>query len=226
MGGSGSNISGDAQKVIIDQMKKSICQIKNGTGFLCIIPFPDRCNLKPVLITSNRVLTENDIEIGKKLKIILNNGEKSTEINIDDNRFTYTSSKYEITMIEIKSKELDINNFLEIDEKTKEDDPFKEYKEKHIYLMYYSNDGEYKYNSGEIRSIGKDKKDIDFKSKNKDEALGGPIMNLVNYKVIGVYRRKNEGDYKIGTFIIEPILDFYNTIDQSFRTHSKLMNQT
>ena len=49
----------------IKQMNKSICKIDNenstGTGFLCLIPFPDSLSLLRVLITCNHVF--NDINI-------------------------------------------------------------------------------------------------------------------------------------------------------------------
>ena len=67
--GGGNNITEEAKTIISQQMKKTICQINGGTGFFCLMHYPDTLNLLPVLITSNKVLTENDIEVGKKVKI-------------------------------------------------------------------------------------------------------------------------------------------------------------
>ena len=62
-------VSIQGTELILDQMKKCICQIyqddKKGTGFFCQIPFLN--NLLPVLITNNHVLNENDIENNKKI---------------------------------------------------------------------------------------------------------------------------------------------------------------
>jgi len=51
----------DILEIILRQTKESICKIicndrENGTGFFCLIPFPDKFNLLPVLITNNHVL--------------------------------------------------------------------------------------------------------------------------------------------------------------------------
>ena len=48
-------ISFDKLKNIIKQMKNCICRIKfreEGSGFFCLIPFPDKSNLLPVLMTN------------------------------------------------------------------------------------------------------------------------------------------------------------------------------
>ena len=116
------NIIGSREKAIIDeQMQKSLCKIKintiiKGTGFFCLIPFPDRCNLLPVIITSSNVLTEHDINIGKTIELLIKNLEESVYINMTVDRKTYTNTKIGITIIEIKQNELNVNNFLEIDD--------------------------------------------------------------------------------------------------------------
>ena len=50
----------EGSKKIIEQMEKAICQIKienmQTTGFFCRIPFPDKSNMLPVLITNNHVI--------------------------------------------------------------------------------------------------------------------------------------------------------------------------
>ena len=52
-------ITYDCTKKIIRQMKKYIFKIKigqtQGTGFFCKIPFPDKDNMLPVLITNNHI---------------------------------------------------------------------------------------------------------------------------------------------------------------------------
>ena len=57
-------------KKIKKQMNKSVCKIDGqikGTGFLCLIPFPDIFHSLNVLITCNHVF--NDISIENKISI-------------------------------------------------------------------------------------------------------------------------------------------------------------
>ena len=52
----------ECTKKILEQMEKNICKNKigkeQGTGFFCKIPFPDRKNMFPVLITNNHIIKE------------------------------------------------------------------------------------------------------------------------------------------------------------------------
>ncbi len=103
-------------KVIENQKINSICKIINdnqvsGTGFLALIPFPDRLNKLPVLFTCNHVIKGNENEI----KLIFNDKlEKILKLN--NIRKIYINKDKDITIIEIKKEDnYDINNFLEID---------------------------------------------------------------------------------------------------------------
>ena len=73
-------------------MKNNIFQINNnnlsGTGFLCIIPFPDKLNQLSVLITSNHVLGNECIKPGKSINLIFNNNISKT-LYIDETRKVY-----------------------------------------------------------------------------------------------------------------------------------------
>ena len=61
---------------IIDQMDKNVCKIikekSTGTRFFCIIPFPHKLNLLPVLITCNHVLDSKDLKEGTEIKLEIN----------------------------------------------------------------------------------------------------------------------------------------------------------
>ena len=56
-------ISYESTKKIIEQMERTLCKINiqqiQGSGFLCKIPFPDRNNLLPVLITNNHIINKD-----------------------------------------------------------------------------------------------------------------------------------------------------------------------
>ena len=110
----------EGTEIILGQMKKGICKIKNkkgkGTGFFFNIAH-ENCNI-PVMITASHVINQEIINEEKVINVIINDeDEKGNKyINIDKtNRKIYTSEKYDIMIIEIKPKQDQINYFLEID---------------------------------------------------------------------------------------------------------------
>ena len=100
---------------IIEQMKNnSICRIINngfGTGFFVKIPY--KSQLLPVLITTNHIINQDDIKNNKNILIYLNNNK--IIIKLDNNRIIYTNEKLNITIIEIKENNLNIN-YLELED--------------------------------------------------------------------------------------------------------------
>ena len=102
------NISDKNRKNILEQMKRSICQIKTdngrkGSGFLCRIQITNKYDLLSVLITNNSLLGQDSILPGKKIKLFTN--KKSKVIVMDDSRETFTSQKDNITIIELKNSD-------------------------------------------------------------------------------------------------------------------------
>ena len=129
-------------KLIYDHSKNSIFKIETenaiGTGFLCLIPFPDKLHPLPTLITNNHVLTENDIKIGKIIKFSSN--EHNYQIVIDNARKCYTNIEYDITIIEIKKNDgISINNILEINEDIFKNNAFEIFSKSSVYIMHYPN---------------------------------------------------------------------------------------
>ena len=106
---------------IKEQMEKNIGQIlidnEQGTGFFCKIPFPNKNNMIPVLITNNHVIDEKILnEDNKKITIIIKEKNDNIILNLKD-RIKYTNKSYDTTIIELKKEEEDIfNNFLELDD--------------------------------------------------------------------------------------------------------------
>lgn len=203
-------------RTVIEQTEKSICNIickdgGNGTGFFCLIPFPDKGNSLPVLITSNHVIEKKDIIEGKKIELTLNNDEKCFEIIIDNSRKVYTNKKYDITFIEIKKSDgFDLNSFLDIDERILKDHSNKIFKKLSAYLIFYPSGKEVEYSTGLIKRISEDN-NIEHTCSSKPGSSGSPILNLHNNKVIGVHKgaAKNDKNWNLGTFIKEPINKFY-----------------
>ena len=104
---------------IMEQMNNSICLIYNekrkGTGFFVKIPY--KSNLLPVLITTNQLINKDDILNMKSISIYINNDKKIKTLKLDRNRKIYTNEIFDITIIEIKENEDNLNNkCLELDE--------------------------------------------------------------------------------------------------------------
>ena len=199
-------------KIIIEQSEKSICKIKckeggYGTGFFCIIPFPDKFHQLPVLMTNNHVIDKEGIIKGNKIQFTINNDKINVEIIIDDIRRIYTNKKYDITIIEInKNDKLDMNSFLEIDYQIFKDNLNDIYKNKSIYLIGHPK-GESTYSMGLIKYINEKNYDIRHTCKSYPGSSGCPIINLSNNKVIGIHKGagKNGQNWNLGTLLKEPI---------------------
>ena len=67
-------ITSDSTEIILNQMRKNICKIylndgNKATGFFCKIPFWDKDQFLPILITNN--LETNNFKLNDSSKIIL-----------------------------------------------------------------------------------------------------------------------------------------------------------
>ena len=134
-------------------------------------------------------------------------------IIIDENRKKYTSEKYDTTIVEIKPKDdnIDINSFLEIDEGIFEENLNQKYQHKSIYTLHFPKSGEIKVSYGTIKYINEKNYYIGHLCATSGGSSGGPLLNLNNYKVIGVHKGGIEKDkINAGTLIKAPIEEFYN----------------
>lgn len=210
--GNGSSISPIQREKINKQIQKSLCKIKinnkiKSTAFFCYIPHPDEKNLLPVIIATNYAFTPNDITLDSKIEIIIKNGKESFNLNMNEDRKICPDPDFGITIIEIKENESKENKFLYIDEDINDDNLNDDYKD--IYLMYYSKDNKEKFVEGNNIKIGDRGKCIEFETKIDEEIQSGPIMNLANFRVIGIYNReKDKNNSKKGQFILESINNF------------------
>ena len=206
----------DCAKEIINQMEKNICKIKvgekQGTGFFCNIPFPDKDNMLEVLITNKHVINEDLLyKKDTKISIYIKEEKKFKELDLND-RIKYTKEEYDITIIEIKEND-GINNFLELDDKIingiinnkSEND---EYIDKTFYILQYP-EGELSVSYGTLKNIYKKEKYIfQHMCSTKGGSSGSPILTLKN-KVIGIHSGgEKTNTFNIGTFLNEPISDF------------------
>ena len=176
---------------------------------MCIIPFPDKLQLLPVLITNDHIVSNNDILNNNKIKFKLNS--ESFEIILDETRKIYNYENYDITMIEIKkSDKLKTNSFLEIDDQIFESGPRKEFKDKQIYLIHFAEGRDPVFSVGKIQGIDEDNYTIEHLCNSQPGSSGCPIIDFDSKKVIGIHKGSSkEGNWNLGTLMKEPIEKFY-----------------
>ena len=120
-----NEISYESTVKIKEQMEKNICKIdignRQGTGFFCKIPFPNKDNMLSVLITNNHIIDEKMMEDGVEFPVTIKEKKDNLMISLK-NRIKYTNQAYDTTIIEIKKEEEEIiNNYLELDDKIIDD---------------------------------------------------------------------------------------------------------
>ena len=204
-------ISSKGMEIISEQMKKKVCRIsiKNdrGTGFFCKIPYPDDNNLLSVLITNNHIIDESILENEKNILISMNNKDK--EIELED-RIKYTNKEYDITIIEIKEKD-EIEDFLELDNNIR-NKINKSYIGDTIYVLHYPRSEEIGVSYGLFKGVNNHKNYFfNHLCSTEKGSSGGPILNIKNYRVIGMHKGTNKEDNNnIGVFMKFGINDFIN----------------
>ena len=145
-------------------MKKQLVQLNKpyGIGFICNLKIPKKLEKLTTLITTNKILGRNDIELGSNIVIYFNFNKNSYDIVIDNSRITYIDEDNNLTIIEIKKEDgIIINNLLEINANKSEEDIIKKKKIQTIYLMNYYYDTEIRIYKSKIINIEK-KKDFFF----------------------------------------------------------------
>lgn len=195
---------------IVEQMKKYVCKIcykdgSKGTGSFCKIPFPNKENLLPVLITNNHVIDESILNNDKNTIVLSFNDEKETKEIELDNRITFTNKQYDITFIEIKNND-GINNFFELEE----DKNKTLYVGETIYMLHYPNSKNVSVSYGVINEIEDNKYNFGHLCSTDKGSSGGPILNLSNSKLLGIHKgTDNDDNLNLGLFLNEPINDCF-----------------
>ena len=201
------------QKEIISmQLQKSICKIKGkliGTGFFCYINYENK-NI-PCLMTNYHILDDKYIKDNNKIEIIINDNKINIIINIEDIIYKSKKDEYDLIIIKLKEEYMKNINYLELDDNLFNESSLKEYES--IYILHYLNE------QNASVSYGKDiiydpnyKYDIQYKCN--IGSSGGPILNLLSNKIIGIHKgciQKNDGiKYNIGTFLKYPLKEINN----------------
>ena len=192
------------------QIEKSVCKIINGdkirgTGFLALIPYPDRFNSLQVLVTCNNVISG----IEKEIKLIFNDKlEKVLQLN--RTRKIYTNEYKDITIIEIKKEDnFNSNNFLEVDYDIIKNEKLYD-KFKLIYVIHFPFGNELSLSYGLIKKVEDDI--IKHNCVTERGSSGAPIINLFNCKIIGIHQGTDDIlSLNAGMFLTNAINDFNKT---------------
>ena len=201
-------VSYEKTNKIMEQMKNYIFKVSKeecgyGTGFFCFIYFKNK--KMPVMMTNNHIIDENVLK-NEKISVEINNEKKN--IYLADRKI-YTNMNYDITIIEINPEKDCIYNFLELDENFLFE---KELKEKYIDLNIYilQTDGNDFFSSyGKIKDLSENERDLRYLCSTTKCSGGAPIMNLKNFKIIGIHKGCNKiASYNLGTLLKNPINEF------------------
>ena len=80
------------------------------------------------------------------------------------------------------------------------------------------------YSPGAIKKISLDSYNIEHYCPSEKGSSGSPIINLINYKVIGIHKgSKENSNFNLGTLIKEPIKEF-NELNKSNNNDEKMIN--
>ena len=215
-----SPLDSEKFQYILEQQKKYCCKInskndKIGTGFFCKIILPNSLKILPVLMTCNHVLDEEDIKIEKVINFSLDNEKNKYKIKIDNERLVYTNNKMDFTIIQIReSDNLDVNLFISIDDEILKEKPKNNFIENSICLLHYQNGERAKISFGTIKGISEDKWDILHNCGSETGSSGGPLINFLNLKLIGIHKGYKEiKSLNIGICIKPVIEEFFNNIE-------------
>ena len=180
----------DANHKKIEKLKKCICEIyksdnKLGIGFLAKIPYES--NLLPLLITSNTIITKDDIDNNEKTTIILNDTKEEKYIELKEFRKMYIDKKEGITCIEIKQNFDKIKNLLEIDDKINKQKFYNNYYNKNICVFNYNKNNSEFISYGSLINIQNN-----YIEHSCDGSPWSPIILLDNFKLIGINCENND----------------------------------
>ena len=188
------------------QIKITVDNHTNGTGkgFLCKLYHPKLSNLCSFIITNHHVINYDNIKNDMEITILDNN--KSYKIKKDDSRKKYINESLDITVIEILKKDnININSFLEIDDKFYGDIPSRSsYINNLIYSFQNPNvDKSLNLCKGIIYKINEKSFVYSF---NSHLSPGSLIFCSFNHKVLGIHKSNTKESYGI----------FFNEIMEEF----------
>ena len=205
-------ITFDNAKMIIKQMERCICNIKcnknKGTAFFTKIPFPDKKNLMPVLVTNNHILGEEFLnKPGERIIIFIKEENRSRLLDLN-NRIKYTDKELDITFVEIKPDIDKINYFLELDDDILKEGINEVYDGESIYSIQYPLEN-LSVSFGIIKGIEVNEKykyNFIHLCSTLSGSSGSPILLSKNNKIVGVHKLTSKNfNHNKGVFIKDAI---------------------
>ena len=176
-------------------------------------------------MTNNHVIDEKYIKENNNIKITLNDDNiNKTIILNNNNRKIYTNKEYDITIIEIKSKDK-INDFMDLDEKIFNEKSEILYNNNHsIYIPQYLNGDKAVVSYGIINKT--DGYNINHYCCTGSGSSGSPIINLLNNNIIGIHKEgSNHFKYNKGTYLKYPINEFINQYNNNNNIDNNIDNK-
>ena len=183
----------DVTKKITEQMQKNICRIKLNNdkankmskGFFCKIPNKD--NLSKVLITTKEIINEVFLKEENK-DIIIYTKQEPKRMNLN-NRNIY-EYKDIFSLIEIKDED-GIKEFFDIETIKADGKDIEKYYNKKIYMIQNQNEDLF-LSFGLFENIDKNENNSFYHTcPTITGSSGSPILNLENYKIIGIHMPNN-----------------------------------
>ena len=160
--------------------------------------------------------SEEQLKIGKEIKITFNDDKISKIIKMDGWRQIYASEKDDITIIEIRDSDK-LNNYdaLEIDSNIYNNSNhfnfYEEYNNKIVYILHYPEGNIINFSKNIIIDIDSNN-NIYHRCSTEVGSSGAPILNLDTLKVIGVHRGYD--NFNKERFHNETIMKFQNDFDK------------
>ena len=153
----------------------------------------------------------------------MNNDIKHYSIIIDKTRKIYTNKVFDITIIEIKETDnLDIS-LLEIDDDIF-NSPLESFIKKDIYLIQYPKSKISEASPGIINFINENYL-LGHICQTEKGSSGSPIINMENYKVLGIHKGGSENlNINLGTFIKVAIDDFNKKYKENKSANSNFVD--
>jgi len=182
--------------------------IKTYTGFFCYLPYKEK-KIKVLMTSSDAIDKYCSFD---EVILFFDNYKTQKKIKMNKNRILY--NEFNITIIEIKPEDnLNIINFLELDENLLVNNSKIIYENKSLYILYYQEQ------KGALVSYGSLNKKVSYNlihlCKVEESSSGAPILNLENNKVIGLHvSSKKNPYYNKGTFLKYAINDLNNIKNQ------------
>jgi len=191
---------------------KIILENSYATGFLLKIPFGNKNELMPVLMTNNHVIDEDYPKNNRYLSVC--KADQDNIFNIDFNipRKFYTNKDLDSTIIEIKHEDkFGLKYFLEVDDDIGKRDPNSIYADKFCYIAHFPKGNDASLQPGKITLITESPECLIYHQCNTEHGSSGcPILSYDTFKVIGIHKGADKlNNSNFGIFIKYPIEKFY-----------------